>query len=82
MKITITDKKEKQAITFPCLMILKKEEEVTSKDLVVLFDDDTSGLILQNNNIDDYNHKIGMYITDWEISQFELFNGSIILEND
>lgn len=69
MNLTVREKE----IKFPCLM---KSE----KGLIVLFMGKCFGVVLRG--VADYDYEVGCVSTEWDISEFTLFDGILELSND
>lgn len=71
MKVEVNEKKEVHETPFPKLMI-------TKKGTLVLFYDKNVGTCMVSI---DSNSEVGRFDTDWDMSSFKDFNGSITLSN-
>lgn len=79
-RITKKEKEKENKIKYPCLMVLSNREE----EIVVLAYKDVGdgcfgGTLLLNNTNEPYH--IGTYEEDWDINDFELFEGTLTLGN-
>ena len=72
MKAVINEK-ETPVHNYPCIMIASK-----STDIIVLFSGNADGVIVGNPN----SIPIGFRKTDWDMSKFIPFTGTITLSND
>ena len=70
MKIEINNKEQNTEIKFPCLMVSKNGN-------IVIMTKQKEGFAVKHNS-----EKIGYYSTDWDMSVFKPFTGSITLSNE
>jgi hypothetical protein len=71
--IYILNKKEKDTIDYPCLMVDEHYSQV------ILFHDNSKGIVIYSDDPNDY--PVGYYEEDWNMDFFHPYEGKIILEN-
>lgn len=74
MKVDLNQIQKNVDWHYPCLGIAKDKKEI------ILFDKEMSGTILYAAEVSSY--MLGQHDQHWNMSQFDLYHGSIRLEND
>lgn len=79
IKPTVNETKKRKKLPFPKFMVMEHARVETLKDMVVMFHEEGKGFIVYSSST---NWVPGEYFTDWVMSSFEDFHGSVTLKQE
>lgn len=79
MKSTMSEKISMKSLTFPCLG--KYMCKIPGGSFIVLFKKPNVGTVVYTGN-PSLTWQLGTYSEEWEMDNFEYFNGEVVLRNE